>query len=77
MIAREAGMSDNDLDAFGKRLHFGCGFFLGLGAAIWFVVDHGISGWGLGATLVTLPILFGLLAYSQGDKFWYEFLRRF
>ena len=66
----------SDLETFGKRLNFGCGFIAGAVVGIFGVLD-----W------LTVPVLWAViivlvfasscavLAARQGDVFWHNFIK--
>ncbi len=63
-----------NLETFGKRLQFACGFILGAIIALCRFSESDLTGWGLVFALA-LPFCFGFAAYIWGDKFWYGLLK--
>ncbi len=68
----------DDLDGFGKRLNFGCGFIAGalIATVEIFYSWSALTAWGtVAVVLVALGCAFSAMYF--GDKFWYALLKWF
>jgi hypothetical protein len=70
-------MSDEELERFGGRVRFGCGFLMGAALVVG-LFSHSLMnfacGWSL-ALIVFYGLLFGAASRASGDELWWSVLK--